>query len=265
MARLRAPVGGCPWDVEQDFDTIAPYTIEEAYEVAEAIRRGDMSELQDELGDLLFQVVYHSQMASEQDEFAFSDVVTSICDKMVRRHPHVFGDADMRNATEQTNAWETQKAKERAAKDATDINEVAPNRALSGVPVTLPGLTRAVKLTKRAARVGFDWPSLPPVIDKIREELAELEDELAPTEPDERSDARIREELGDFLFAAANLARHLEIDPEDALRAANAKFEARFGQVEDELSRRGKTPQDSELSEMDEIWDQVKNKPQKID
>ena len=244
MRRLRAPEDGCPWDLKQDFRSIAPYTIEEAYEVADAIERGAMDELADELGDLLLQVVYHAQMAAEAGDFAWEDVVEAIVSKMLRRHPHVFGDASRdKSAEQQTRDWEAAKAAERAA-------DAAPG-TLDGVAVGLPALLRAVKLQKRAARVGFDWPATDEVLAKIVEEAHELED--AQGDPE-----RAFEEFGDLLFVAANLARHLKIDPEAALRAANAKFTRRFEGVEAKLAARGKRPEDSDLAEMDALWDQVK-------
>jgi MazG family protein len=220
MARLRDPERGCPWDKVQNFRTIAPYTIEEAYEVAEACETGDAAALKDELGDLLFQTVFHARMAEEAGLFDFADVVDAISDKMIRRHPHVFGDTDIADADAQTVAWEETKAKERAAGGAASV--------LDGVGVALPALTRAEKLQKRAARIGFDWPDIPPVFDKIAEELDELRAEIgAGADP-----ARIEDEVGDVLFAAVNLARHLRIDPEQALRAASRKFERRFRGME---------------------------------
>ncbi|WP_341366281.1 nucleoside triphosphate pyrophosphohydrolase [Yoonia sp. BS5-3] len=246
MRRLRDPVTGCPWDVEQDFDSIAPYTIEEAYEVADAIARQDWAELEGELGDLLLQTVYHTQMGSEAGHFSFDSVVKSTADKMVARHPHVFGDESRdKSAAQQTADWEKIKAAERADK--------AQTRTLDGVATGLPALTRAVKLQNRAARVGFDWPDTTHVIDKIIEEAGELveaRETLTQTETEE--------EFGDLLFVIANLARHLQIDPETALRAANAKFTRRFGAVEDALAAQGKTPADSDLAEMDALWDAVK-------
>lgn len=246
MAALRAPEGGCPWDIEQDFDTIAPYTIEEAYEVAEAIAHRDMGALKDELGDLLFQVVYHAQMAREAGAFIFADVVSAITDKMIRRHPHVFGEAEIATAEAQTTAWEEMKAKERAAKKQSSV--------LDGVTLALPALTRAVKLQKRAARVGFDWGNIGPVFAKLREEIDELEVEVKNGE----QRAAIEEEFGDMLFVMANLARHLEFDPEQALRAANAKFERRFKAIEDRLAARGVDPKSCTLAELDAEWDAVK-------
>ncbi|SLN54736.1 nucleoside triphosphate pyrophosphohydrolase [Oceanibacterium hippocampi] len=250
MARLRDPDGGCPWDLEQDFHTIAPHTIEEAYEVAEAIADGDMAALRDELGDLLFQVVFYAQMASENGDFDFDAVAAAISDKMIARHPHVFGDGDIASASAQTVAWEEQKARERAAKAGAEGREPS---ALDGVSRTLPGLTRAVKLQNRAGRVGFDWPDAKPVIAKIREELDELE---AAMEGGERND--IAEEYGDLLFVVANLARHIKVEPEEVLRQANRKFERRFRGVEERLRARGRTPGESDLDEMDALWNAVK-------
>jgi nucleoside triphosphate diphosphatase len=225
MARLRSRDSGCPWDVEQTFATIAPYTIEEAYEVAEAIERDDMTALQDELGDLLFQVVFHARMAEESGRFAFDDVARGIVGKMVRRHPHVFGDKEIPDAAAQTRHWENLKADERA--EAATAAETAAS-ALDGVALGLPALLRALKLQKRAARVGFDWPGTLEVFEKIDEELAELQKEI---ETDGESE-RLTDEIGDLLFVLVNLARHLEVDPEGALRHANAKFERRFRAVE---------------------------------
>jgi nucleoside triphosphate diphosphatase len=247
MARLRDPRVGCPWDVEQDFDTIAPYTIEEAYEVADAIARRDMGDLRDELGDLLLQVVYHARMAEEDGAFGFKDVVRAIADKMVRRHPHVFGAEDRdKSAAQQTRDWERIKAAERAGRDRAAS-------ALDGVAVGLPALTRAVKLQNRAARVGFDWPDAGAVLDKIAEETAEL-----VAECDAGHRARSFEEYGDLMFVMANLARHLDIDPEAALRAANLKFTRRFAAVEAALATRGSSPAASTLEEMDALWKEAK-------
>jgi MazG family protein len=245
MAQLRNPDGGCAWDLEQTFATIAPYTVEEAYEVADAIERGDLKDLKDELGDLLFQVVFHARMAEEAGAFAFEDVAQAIVDKMIRRHPHVFGEVGQRSSSEQTIAWEVLKARERAAKARTGV--------LDDVPAGLPALTRAVKLTKRAARVGFDWPSPAEVIDKLQEELAELKVEIAAGDQ-----AKTREELGDLLFVVANLARKLDVEPEDALRATNAKFIRRFGYIEARLAEDGRTPDQSDLAEMDGLWNAAK-------
>jgi tetrapyrrole methylase family protein/MazG family protein/ATP diphosphatase len=244
MARLRDPQGGCAWDLEQTFATIAPYTVEEAYEVADAIERGDMRDLKEELGDLLLQVVFHAQMAEESGAFSFDDVAETITEKMVRRHPHVFGDAKVRDAAEQTRAWEEVKAAERAAKGDGWLDAVAP---------TLPALTRAVKLSARAARVGFVWPTVGEIMAKLREEVAELEVEVASGET-----AKVRAELGDVLFVCANIARALEIDPEDALRATNAKFVRRFEHIEKRLAECGREPATSDLAEMDALWDEAK-------
>ena len=248
MARLRDPVAGCPWDKEQTFATIAPYTIEEAYEVADAIERGDLDELKDELGDLLLQVVFHARMAEEMGAFDFADVARAIADKMIRRHPHVFEDVRYKDVAEQTESWEQIKAGERAAKARS-------HGLLGDIPAGMPALTRAVKLTKRAARVGFDWPSTREVFDKLREELAELEAEI-----DAGHTANMRDELGDVLFVIANLARKLDVEPEDALRASNAKFIRRFGHIEAALADQGRTPDQSDLAEMDGLWDQAKAK-----
>jgi ATP diphosphatase len=246
MARLRDPKTGCAWDLEQTFATIAPYTVEEAYEVADAIERNDFAELKDELGDLLFQVVFHSRMAEEDAAFAFDDVARAICDKMIRRHPHVFGDAGHRDSTEQTVAWEAIKATERAQK-------AKQTSILSDIPVGLPALTRAVKLTKRAARVGFTWSEAHEVLAKLREEVAELEAEVAAGDR-----AKARDELGDVLFVCANIGRMLDIEPEDALRASNAKFVRRFSYIEASLAADGRTPEQSDLAEMDALWDAAK-------
>jgi MazG family protein len=246
MARLRDPDGGCPWDLEQTFATIAPYTVEEAYEVAEAIDRGDLSELKEELGDLLLQVVYHARMAEEEGAFTFVNVVESICDKMIRRHPHVFGEASHRDAAEQTRAWDKIKAEERSAKSSQAS-------ILDGVPAALPALMRAEKLTRRAARVGFTWARPEDVIEKLHEELGELAAETAAGDT-----AKMREEMGDVLFVCANLARMLEVDPEDALRAANAKFTRRFHAIELALAAEGRKPEQSDLAEMDALWDAAK-------
>ena len=246
MRRLRDPNTGCPWDIEQDFNTIAPYTIEEAYEVADAIARSDWADLEGELGDLLLQTVYHTQMGSEAGHFDFDSVVKAISDKMVARHPHVFGDESRdKSAAQQTADWEKIKAAERGAK--------AQTRTLDGVAVGLPALTRAVKLQNRAARVGFDWPDTSQVIDKIKEESAELVEARNTL-----TDAEVAEEFGDLMFVVANLARHLKLDPEDTLRSANTKFQRRFEAVEDALAARGKTPKDSDLAEMDALWDAAK-------
>ena len=250
MARLRDPERGCPWDMEQTFATIAPYTIEEAYEVADAIERGDMDELKDELGDLLLQVVYHARMAEETGEFAFAEVARAISDKMIRRHPHVFGGEEVRDAEGQTARWEAIKAAERAAKGQDGPEKPG---ALHGIPVGMPALTRAAKLTRRAARVGFDWPSIGQVLDKLREEVGELEAEIAAGDVE-----KARAELGDLMFVCANLARKLEVEPEAALRGANAKFERRFAHIERRLAEKGSSPEASDLAEMDALWDEAK-------
>lgn len=243
MARLRDPARGCPWDIEQDFESIAPYTIEEAYEVADAIARGSLGELRGELGDLLFQVVYHARMAEEAGAFGWDDVVRGISDKMIRRHPHVFGDESREKTAEQQTAdWEATKAAERGR-----------TGVLAGVAAGLPALTRAIKLQNRAARVGFDWPDAGAVLDKIAEETAELVEAR-----DEGDAGAVAEEYGDLMFVMANLARHLGVDPEAALRAANAKFVRRFEAVEAALAARGRTPAQSNLAEMDALWDAAK-------
>lgn len=243
MARLRDPESGCPWDIQQDFASIAPYTIEEAYEVADAIEREAWDELPGELGDLLFQSVFHARMAEEAGHFDFDTVVNAISDKMLARHPHVFGDESRdRSPAEQTVAWEAVKEAERGSA-----------RVLEGVALGLPALMRALKLQKRAARVGFDWPDVGQVVDKIAEEareLVEARDELGPEE--------MAEEYGDLLFVMANLGRHLGIDPEVALRAANAKFTRRFNRIEDFLAEDGRRPADSDLAEMDALWNRAK-------
>jgi ATP diphosphatase len=242
MARLRDPDAGCPWDIEQDFASIAPYTIEEAHEVADAIERQAWDELKGELGDLLFQTVFHARMAEEAGLFDFADVATAISDKMVARHPHVFGSESRdKTAAQQTLDWERVKADERATRDEAGV--------LDGVALALPALMRAVKLQKRAARVGFDWPSTDEVLAKLTEEAAELVEARESLGPDE-----IFEEFGDLLFVAANLARHLKIEPEAALRAANAKFTRRFRAIEAALAARGRRPEDSDLAEMDALW-----------
>jgi tetrapyrrole methylase family protein/MazG family protein/ATP diphosphatase len=245
MAALRDPEGGCPWDLAQNFETIAPYTIEEAYEVADAIGRRDMADLRDELGDLLLQVVYHSRMAQEAGAFAFADVARAIAAKMIRRHPHVFGTAERRSLADQGEAWEQAKARERAERPAAGL--------LDDIAVALPALTRAVKLSSRAARVGFVWPTLADVVAKLREEIEELEAELASGDL-----AKAGEELGDILFVCANIARAIEVDPEAALRATNAKFARRFAFIEAALAARGTTPAASSLAEMDRLWDLAK-------
>jgi nucleoside triphosphate diphosphatase len=245
MAALRDPAAGCPWDKTQTFETIAPYTIEEAYEVADAIAQRDFAALPDELGDLLFQVVYHARMAEEAGLFGFADVAKCISDKMIRRHPHVFGDAAMRDASAQTAAWETQKSAERAA--------AKQSGALAGVPVGLPALTRALKLTNRAARVGFDWPDAEQVLAKLDEEIQELRAELSDADP-----ARLTDEVGDLLFVLANLARKLGLDPETCLRHANEKFSRRFNAMERDFETQAKSLSELSLDVMEAGWQRVK-------
>ena len=264
MTALRTPVTGCPWDLEQTFATIAPYTIEEAYEVADAIARDSMPDLKDELGDLLLQVVYHSRIAEEHGAFAFGDVVEAVTSKMIRRHPHVFGDETARAAGAPKGFWDDIKAKEKSAK-ATEAN----TSLLAEVPVTLPGLTRAIKLQSKAAKVGFDWPDIAPVFAKLQEEIREFEEVAKLADPrgqafaagvhdDGTSATKIKEEFGDILFVMANIARHLEIDPETALRGANQKFTRRFAYIEQRLAEHGKTPAQSDLAEMDALWDEIR-------
>jgi ATP diphosphatase len=308
MAALRTPVTGCPWDLEQNFETIAPYTIEEAYEVADAIARRDLIDLKDELGDLLLQVVYHARLAEEQGAFSFGDVVEAITRKMIRRHPHVFANGAARDPAAVKATWERIKAEERAEKAAArgasspssriSVQAAAPrptplpvevrgegtSALLADIPVGLPALTRAIKLQDKAAKVGFDWPNLAPVFDKLKEEIAEFEEVALPVDPrcapsDSASRSRpegarfsasggrlpagespdaIKEEFGDMLFVMANIARHLKLDPEAALRAANQKFVRRFAHIEARLSEDGKTPSQSSLAEMDALWDEAK-------
>jgi MazG family protein len=241
MVALRAPVTGCPWDLEQNFATIAPYTIEEAYEVADAIERGSMPDLKDELGDLLLQPIYHAQMAAEAGHFTFDDVIEAVVTKMIRRHPHVFGDEASRKTGVAKGFWEENKAKERAGQPQAGL--------LDSITKALPGLTRAVKLQARAAKVGFDWPSVENVYDKVAEEIAEFR---------EAPDDKKAEEYGDLLFALANVARHLGIDPEAAVRSTNAKFERRFAFIESELAKVDKGPRQSNLAEMDALWNKAK-------
>ncbi len=278
MAALRTPGTGCPWDLEQTFETIAPYTIEEAYEVADAISRRDLADLKDELGDLLLQVVYHARIAEEAGAFQFADVAEAVNAKMIRRHPHVFGSPEERAAGAQPDFWRRIKAEERAAKAAerarlSSQSETVPSahgsHLLSDVPVGLPSLTRAIKLQDKAAKVGFDWPDLAPVFAKMKEEIAELEevvflvaasDSAASSGrlPGGESDEAIEEELGDMLFVMANIARHLKLDPETALRKANDKFTRRFAYIEQRLATMGKTPDQSSLEEMDALWDEIR-------
>lgn len=251
MAQLRDPDCGCPWDNQQNFVTIAPYTIEEAYEVADAIERHDMVSLKDELGDLLFQVAFHARMAQEEKSFDFNDVIETICDKMVRRHPHVFAGANVRSEAEQAEAWEARKAAERA-ESGDDSNSAS---ALDGVALPLPALIRAEKLQKRAARVGFDWPKAEPVFAKITEEIEEIHEVIAQgSKPKD-----LINEVGDLLFACVNLARHLNIDPEVALRHGNNKFERRFRQIEINLRKEGRSTEDCSLDELEDQWQAVKS------
>ena len=250
MARLRDPQGGCPWDLEQDFQSIAPYTLEEAYEVVDAIETGAADALCEELGDLLFQVVFHAQMASEQGSFDFTDVVDGICDKMTRRHPHVFAEAVVADVTEQTEAWEAHKQRERTE-----------SGALAGVPVAMPALTRADKLQRRAARVGFDWPSLGPVFSKVEEELAEVRVEADGTD----NSAAYEEECGDLLFAVVNLVRHAGFEPETALRKANRKFVKRFESVEAQCLAAGSDVTSTDIDTLENYWNRAKSLPTSVD
>ena len=254
MARLRNPDGGCPWDLEQNFGTIAPYTIEEAYEVADAIERNDMADLREELGDLLFQVVFHSQMAAEEGAFVAADVAAAINEKMLRRHPHVFTEGDNCTSGEQVVAWEVMKAEERAAKARAKV----AHSALDGVALSLPALLRAEKLQKRAARTGFDWTEPEPIFDKLEEETAELKEAMASGNPD-----AIMDEMGDLLFVAANLARRLNVDPEVALRQANAKFERRFRAMETLAAGQGVEFASLDLDAQEALWQAVKKKEPK--
>lgn len=255
MAALRTPATGCPWDLAQSFSSIAPYTIEEAYEIADAIERGDLDDLREELGDLLLQVVFHSRMAQEAGVFAFDDVVEAICDKLVRRHPHVFGGAAALSPGAVSAQWSEIKERElatRAARRAEAGFTESPASVLDGVPLALPALTRAVKLQEKAGKVGFDWANARLVLDKIREETAEVAAELDTPSP------ALAEEIGDLLFVVANLARHAGANPEQALRGANAKFERRFHHIEQRLAEAGKTPADSTLDEMEALWGEAK-------
>src|SRR3954466_671999 len=261
MAALRTPGSGCPWDLEQNFQTIAPYTIEEAYEVADAIGRGDLDDLKDELGDLLLQVVFHARMADEQGSFAFGDVVQAITEKLIRRHPHVFGDKGVMSTGEVNVQWDEIKAEEKAARMKAGKSP-APGRdsALAGVSAGLPALTRALKLQQKAGKVGFDWNDPKAVLAKIREETQEIEAELESGKRD-----AIEAEIGDLMFAVVNLARHLDVDTETALRATNLKFERRFASIEDALAAQGKTPQDATLEEMDALWNEAKAQENKVE
>jgi ATP diphosphatase len=257
MAALRDPIGGCPWDVEQTFASIAPFTIEEAYEVADAIERGGTEDLRDELGDLLLQVVFHARMAEEAALFDFGGVVEAITTKLVRRHPHVFGDVQALGPDEVKALWGRIKADEKRAKRALEAKsgrdtEAKPG-ALDGVPLALPGLSRAMKLQEKAGKVGFDWNDVRAVLEKIREEIVEVEAEI-----EHGSAEALSSEVGDLLFAAVNLARHLNVDPEAALRGANAKFERRFAHIENRLAERGRTPESAGLDEMERLWAEAK-------
>ena len=252
MERLRDPVNGCPWDIDQNFDTIAPFTLEEAYEVVDAIERRDMDDLKNELGDLLLQVVYHSQMACELGEFDFNDVANASAKKMVLRHPHVFKNKFIASANEQTDAWEDQKASERNLS-----SQPGANSTLGGIAKSLPALLRAYKLQKRAARVNFDWPTIEGALDKLKEEIEELEVEISSTNKSKNREAVI-EEIADVIFSAANVARKMDIDPEAALRKGNKKFEKRFQYVEEMLFSDGKKPKDATLEEMETYWQESK-------
>ncbi len=271
MAELRTPVTGCPWDLEQTFESIIPYTIEETHEVADAIERRDFVDLKEELGDLLLQVVYHAQLAQEAGHFDFGDVVHGITRKMIRRHPHVFGDGVAPSADEAKASWERIKQEEKAERlaerlaaessaDGEPSAEAKTAGLLASVPMALPALSRALKLQDKAASVGFDWPSLAPVFEKVREEIGELEEAVqAPAGSDtEQRRRRIADELGDLLFVLANVARHLDIDAETALRGTNAKFVRRFGAIEARLAEAGRTPAESDLAEMDRLWNEAK-------
>lgn len=260
MAALRAPDGGCPWDVEQTFETIAPYTIEEAYEVADAIARGDLADLRDELGDLLLQVVYHARMAEEQGVFDFGDVVEAVTAKMIRRHPHVFGDETARGAGMAKGMWDRIKAEEKAERRARRLAlglaaEDHGKGFLDGVPVALPALTRALKLQRKAAEVGFDWKEAEPILDKIEEEIGELRAAMAAGD-----DAAVKDEFGDLLFAMVNFGRHLEVDAEAALAGTNEKFRSRFHQVEKAVTEGGRPLDKASLEEMEALWQQAKRK-----
>ena len=258
MAALRDPQTGCPWDIVQDFESIKPYTIEEAYEVADAIERKDFDDLCDELGDLLLQVVFHARMAEEAGHFAFGDVVEAITAKMIRRHPHVFAVSDADNPDAVKKQWAEIKAEEKAARAARrkerGLDADEPKGLLDGVPRALPGLTEALKLQEAAGRVGFDWGAVGPVLDKIEEEIGELREAIAA-----ENQAEVAGELGDVIFALANLGRHLNTDPENALRGTNTKFRNRFAHVERRLAETGKTPEQSDLEEMDGLWDEAKS------
>ncbi len=265
MAQLRNPDGGCPWDLKQDFKSISSYTIEEAYEVVDAIDRLDKDDLCDELGDLLFQVVYYAQMASEEDSFEFNDVIQAICEKLIRRHPHVFGNDDLKSDLEIKGMWERIKQEEKSLKSLSKT--ASPSSILNDVPVGLPALSRAVKLQKKAAKVGFDWPDASFVFAKIEEELGEVKeafDEAALLKTDDglpsKAKDKLNEEIGDLLFVISNLARHMNIDPEHAARSANNKFCSRFSHIEKEIKARGLSLDDASLEEMDALWDEAKHR-----
>jgi tetrapyrrole methylase family protein/MazG family protein/ATP diphosphatase len=257
MAALRTPGTGCPWDLEQDFGSIAPYTIEEAYEVVDAIERGDLDDLKDELGDLLLQVVFHAQMAQEAGVFAFDDVAGAICEKLIRRHPHVFEQANELSPAGVVAQWSEIKAREKAARRAAGGEAPARASVLDGVPTPLPALTRAIKLQEKAAKVGFDWADARLVLDKLREETLEVEAELS-NEPGAAPTKALAEEIGDLLFVVANLARHAKVDPEQALRGANSKFERRFHHIEARLAQAGRAPAEATLDEMEALWVEAK-------
>ncbi len=254
MAALRDPVDGCPWDVEQTFASIVPFTLEEAYEVADAIERGATEDLREELGDLLLQVVFHARMAEEAGQFDFGGVVEAITAKLIRRHPHVFGDAKALSPGEVKALWGRIKAEEKRLKPGSGAREARPS-ALDGVPLAMPALSRALKLQEKAGKVGFDWNDARAVLAKIREEIAEVEAEIA-----EGSAEALKGEVGDLLFAAVNLARHLDVDPEAALRGANLKFERRFAHIEDRLAEGGRRPESASLDEMEQLWAEAKVK-----
>jgi len=260
MAQLRNPQGGCPWDLKQDYKSISKYTIEEAYEVVDAIERGHYEDLCEELGDLLFQVIYHAQMASEEHRFEFDDVVNQICQKLIRRHPHVFGDETLHSDEAIAGMWERIKRQEKQERTA---DQQTPSSLLDDVPVTMTALTRAIKLQNKAAKVGFDWPTIGPVVEKIEEELLELKEVLGAPHP-HQVDAQTKraqvEEFGDLLFVMANLARHLKIDPESALRGANKKFCNRFGYIEQAFDHDRLALETASLEEMDLLWDEAKTK-----
>jgi MazG family protein len=266
MAQLRNPQGGCPWDLKQDFKSISPYTIEEAYEVVDAIDRGDKSDLCEELGDLLFQVVYHAQMASEEKAFVFDDVVQAISEKLVRRHPHVFGDDDLKSDLEIKAMWERIKQEEKSAKESSQVENTS---ILDDIPVGLPALTRAVKLQNKAAKVGFDWPDASFVFDKIEEELQEVHEAYSQARQEgykkgedlsSSSREKLTEEIGDLMIVITNLSRHMKIDPEHAVRSANHKFCSRFSYIEQELQDSGRSLDEASLEEMDALWDEAKTK-----